>query len=133
MIDSSKDSPSRPEDWTLWLKSAALTPFGPVMPDNYDGVLRDFWQRQFGGHLEAILDIGCGNGALCWIADELLNRAAVAALSDRAIRDLAARVEATGCTVTVLEPFVLTPAVPIGTTLVAVRNASRASLASTQS
>jgi SAM-dependent methyltransferase len=44
------------------------------MPDNYDGVLREFWQRQLGGNPENILDIGCGNGALCWIADELLNR-----------------------------------------------------------
>lgn len=74
MIDSSKDRPSHPDDWTLWLGSAALTPFGPVMPDNYDGALRDFWQRQLRGNPGSILDIGCGNGALCWIADELLNR-----------------------------------------------------------
>ena len=79
MIDRSIDRPSHPDDWTLWLRSAALTPFGPVMPNNYDGALRDFWQRQFGGSPESILDIGCGNGALCWIADELLNRPAVAA------------------------------------------------------
>ena len=64
MIDSSKDRPSHPDDWTLWLGSAALTPFGPVMPDNYDGALRDFWQRQLRGNPGSILDIGCGNGAL---------------------------------------------------------------------
>ncbi len=45
-----------------------------------------------------------------------------AALSDREIRALAQRIEASGCTVTVLEPFALAPAVPIGTTLVAVRD-----------
>lgn len=79
MFDSSIDRPSHPDDWTLWLRSAALTPFGPVMPDNYDGVLRDFWQRQLDSGAKEILDIGCGNGALCWIADELLNRPLVAA------------------------------------------------------
>ena len=79
MIYGSKDRPSHPDDWTLWLRSAATTPFGPVMPDNYDGALREFWQRQFADGPREILDIGCGNGALCWIADELLNRPAVRA------------------------------------------------------
>src|SRR5262245_28314298 len=79
MTESSTGKPSRPEDWTLWLESAAMTPFGPALADNYDGVLRDFWQRQFDGGPAKILDIGCGNGALCWIADELLNRPSVTA------------------------------------------------------
>jgi SAM-dependent methyltransferase len=77
MTEHPADKLSRPEDWTLWLESAPRTPFGPALADNYDGALREFWHRQLAGSPGKILDIGCGNGALCWIADELLNRPSV--------------------------------------------------------
>lgn len=66
---------SRPEDWTRYLQNFTLTSFGRVFPDNYDGTIREFWLQQAdAGEASAIVDIGCGNGALCWILDEHLNR-----------------------------------------------------------
>ena len=66
--------PSRPEDWTQFLRSSTPTSFGAIFPDNYEGPIREFWRQQLTGRLEHIVDVGCGNGALCLIADELLNR-----------------------------------------------------------
>jgi SAM-dependent methyltransferase len=65
---------SSPDDWTLFLQNSTPTSFGPIFPDNYQGAIREFWQRHLTGNLEHAVDVGCGNGALCWIADELLNR-----------------------------------------------------------
>jgi SAM-dependent methyltransferase len=66
---------SRPEDWTRYLQNYTLTSFGRIFPDNYDGAIRQFWlQRAEAVDVADIVDIGCGNGALCWILDEHLNR-----------------------------------------------------------
>jgi ubiquinone/menaquinone biosynthesis C-methylase UbiE len=65
---------SRPEDWERYWQDTWITSFAEQFPDNYDGSFSDFWREQLTGELEHLVDIGCGNGALAWIADELLNR-----------------------------------------------------------
>jgi ubiquinone/menaquinone biosynthesis C-methylase UbiE len=65
---------SAPDDWTTYWQKQKATSFGAVFLDTYDGSIREFWQRQLTGRLDEVVDIACGNGALCWLADEILNR-----------------------------------------------------------
>jgi ubiquinone/menaquinone biosynthesis C-methylase UbiE len=65
---------SQPEDWESYWRKNWITSFAEQFPSNYDGTIRDFWRARLTGDLEEIVDIACGNGALTWIADELLNR-----------------------------------------------------------
>ena len=56
--------------WSTFWDQGFITTFGPSKPDNYDGVLRDFWHEKF---LELpvgarVLDIATGNGAIATIA-----------------------------------------------------------------
>jgi ubiquinone/menaquinone biosynthesis C-methylase UbiE len=65
---------SHPDDWTRYLRNHTLTSFGRIFPDNYDGAIRAFWQQQLTAEpVKHVVDICCGNGALCWIANEILN------------------------------------------------------------
>jgi ubiquinone/menaquinone biosynthesis C-methylase UbiE len=65
---------SKPRDWSRYWQNPFITTFGQVFPANYDGSFLEFWQRELKGPLREVVDVGCGNGALSWIADELLNR-----------------------------------------------------------
>lgn len=67
---------SRPRDWNDHWRGQGPTSFGDFFPSNYDGTILDFWQAQLAGQIEAVVDIACGNGALVWIADEILNKEA---------------------------------------------------------
>lgn len=71
--DSGSASLSTPADWERYWRSRWVTSFAEQFPDNYDGPIREFWQYQLQGHLDEVLDVACGNGALTWIADEILN------------------------------------------------------------
>jgi ubiquinone/menaquinone biosynthesis C-methylase UbiE len=71
--------PSSRDDWTLFLENSTPTSFGLTFPDSYTGSILEFWKEQVRGDLRHVVDIGCGNGALCWIADELLNHPSVEA------------------------------------------------------
>lgn len=69
------DPLSRPEDWTRYLRNYTVTSFGRMFPDNYDGAIREFWEQLLTTEIpDQLVDICCGNGALCWIADEILNQ-----------------------------------------------------------
>jgi ubiquinone/menaquinone biosynthesis C-methylase UbiE len=63
-----------PLDWTPYWKSPSITSFGAMFPNNYDGLILEFWKRQLNGEFNHIVDIGCGNGALTWICNEILNQ-----------------------------------------------------------
>lgn len=65
---------SHPEDWADYWRRGWITSFAEQFPENYDGPIREFWQRQLAGAFEHIVDIGCGNGALTWIVDGIVNR-----------------------------------------------------------
>jgi SAM-dependent methyltransferase len=65
-------TPAVPQ-WSDFWQQGFVTTFGPVMPNNYQGVLADFWRQQFSA-LDAgsrILDIATGNGAVALIAAQV--------------------------------------------------------------
>lgn len=65
-----------PQDWTRYWQRPTITSFGDMFPNNYDDTMLEFWQGQLTGELEHVVDIACGNGALSWIADDILNSGA---------------------------------------------------------
>lgn len=62
-----------PRQWGSYWKRPTITSFGDIFPDNYDASILEFWQRQLTGRTGHIVDIACGNGALTWIGNEILN------------------------------------------------------------
>ena len=59
--------------WSRFWEQGFITTFGASKPDNYDGVVRDFWFEKF---IELpdrarILDIATGNGAIASLAAEV--------------------------------------------------------------
>lgn len=75
--------------WSTFWQQGFITTFGSSKPDNYDGVVLEFWQEKF-VELEngsRILDIAAGNGAIATIAAEVgadLNRDFFVAATDLA-------------------------------------------------
>ena len=65
----------RPEAqyWSPFWSNPTITSFGNLFPSNYDGLMLEFWKRQSCGDLQRVVDLACGNGALTWIANDLLN------------------------------------------------------------
>jgi ubiquinone/menaquinone biosynthesis C-methylase UbiE len=62
-----------PEDWGKFWKEGPITTFGVGFQNNYDGEFHNFWQQQLAGQTGEIIDLCCGNGALVWLSNELLN------------------------------------------------------------
>jgi len=57
----------------MW-EAPSVTTFGSTdFVENYDGAILEFWKSQLQGELNQVIDLACGNGALTWIANELLN------------------------------------------------------------
>jgi len=59
--------------WSSFWRQGFITTFGRSKPDNYDGVVREFWREKF---LELpagarLLDIATGNGAIAILAAEI--------------------------------------------------------------
>jgi len=71
--DAGSTARSRPRDWEKYWQGRWVTSFAEQFPENYDGPIREFWQRQLSGKLDAVVDVACGNGALTWIVDDFLN------------------------------------------------------------
>ena len=63
-----------PDDWSHYWKDSTITTFQGLFENNYTKEILDFWQRHISGEHTHVLDIACGNGALSWIANELLNK-----------------------------------------------------------
>ena len=59
--------------WSPYWTNPTVTSFGNLFPDNYDGVMLEFWQRRIRGDLHHVVDLACGNGALTWIGNDILN------------------------------------------------------------
>ncbi len=62
--------PQAVPQWSDFWQQGFVTTFGPGMPDNYKGVIADFWSSQFErlGDGARILDIATGNGAVAILA-----------------------------------------------------------------
>jgi ubiquinone/menaquinone biosynthesis C-methylase UbiE len=63
-----------PDDWSSYWGIARVTTFGWQFTNNYDHDFLSFWQSQLSVDCEHIIDLACGNGALVWIADEIINK-----------------------------------------------------------
>jgi SAM-dependent methyltransferase len=61
------------QQWSSFWQQGFITTFGASKPNNYDGVVLDFWQEKFSELPQGarILDIACGNGAIGTIAAEI--------------------------------------------------------------
>jgi ubiquinone/menaquinone biosynthesis C-methylase UbiE len=62
-----------PDDWSPFWKLPTITSFGNLFPNNYDEEFLAFWRAQLKDGCNQVVDLACGNGALTWICDELLN------------------------------------------------------------
>jgi ubiquinone/menaquinone biosynthesis C-methylase UbiE len=63
-----------PDDWSSYWGIARVTTFAWQFTNNYDHDFLSFWQSQLSVDCEHIIDLACGNGALVWIADEIVNK-----------------------------------------------------------
>lgn len=61
------------ETWSEVWTTPTLTAFSNSFKENYDGSILKFWESQITGNLDHVVDLACGNGALTWIANDLLN------------------------------------------------------------
>lgn len=62
------------KSWSFMWDNPSITTFGHHdFHDNYDGSILEFWESQLTGTPHHVVDVACGNGALCWIANDLLN------------------------------------------------------------
>lgn len=61
------------KQWSQFWKQGFITTFGASKPDNYDGIVRDFWYEKFAELPSSalVLDIATGNGAIATIAAEV--------------------------------------------------------------
>jgi ubiquinone/menaquinone biosynthesis C-methylase UbiE len=58
-----------PQDWKdLWDRR-----FQTSIEIDYDAEILDFWKQHIIGDISHLVDMACGNGALSWIADDILN------------------------------------------------------------
>lgn len=63
----------KPEEWTNYWDMGTTTTLNSFTSNNYDLQIYDFWKQQLQGKHKHIVDLACGNGALAWIAHEILN------------------------------------------------------------
>lgn len=63
----------REGDWSQFWQGSTITTFQGVYGENYTGEIRQFWQRHLSSEYSSIVDVACGNGALCWIVNELVD------------------------------------------------------------
>lgn len=61
-----------PEEWTEFWNFGGVTTFTTGFDHGYDGSLKDFWTQNIDVTHSRIIDLCCGNGALVWLAHELL-------------------------------------------------------------
>jgi ubiquinone/menaquinone biosynthesis C-methylase UbiE len=62
-----------PTQWTgYWHEDAHINSFGL---ENYNDEVALFWQQQLKAeNYQSILDLACGNGAISWLANDILNK-----------------------------------------------------------
>jgi ubiquinone/menaquinone biosynthesis C-methylase UbiE len=61
------------KDWSIYWTRPTVTSFGNIFPENYDDAILEFWKTQLVGEFRHVVDVACGNGALTWIANDILN------------------------------------------------------------
>ena len=59
--------------WSEYWQYKTITTLSDMFPDNYDLSIADFWRQQLSGDYRSVVDLACGNGALSWLANDMLN------------------------------------------------------------
>lgn len=62
-----------PKYWSPFWKNPTITSFGNLFPKNYDESMLEFWRAQLDPRPSHVVDLACGNGAVVWLCDEILN------------------------------------------------------------
>jgi len=62
------------EQWSALWNRDTVTTLNMMFQDNYDLAVADFWQQLLAGDHERVIDLACGNGALVWLANDILNK-----------------------------------------------------------
>ncbi|MGI9344538.1 MAG: class I SAM-dependent methyltransferase [Gammaproteobacteria bacterium] len=62
-----------PKYWSPFWKNPTITSFGKLFPKNYDESMLEFWRAQLDPRPSHVVDVACGNGAVVWLCDEILN------------------------------------------------------------
>jgi len=62
------------EKWSQYWRHDTITTLGDMFTNNYDLSIADFWNQELKGDFESVIDLACGNGALVWLANEILNK-----------------------------------------------------------
>lgn len=64
------------EEWNSFWKENNITSFVDRFSEGYDGEIKEFWQQNLRpeAKFDKIIDLGCGNGAISWLCNEILNR-----------------------------------------------------------
>jgi ubiquinone/menaquinone biosynthesis C-methylase UbiE len=70
---SGTDDKSDVNIWSRMWEAPTVTTFTGMFGDSYDGSILDFWKSQFVGSPGHVVDVGCGNGAIVWICNDILN------------------------------------------------------------
>lgn len=69
-----KMSKLTPEQWSaLWTRDTVTT-LDSMFPDNYDLSVAEFWKQLLDNEPARVIDLACGNGALVWLANDILNK-----------------------------------------------------------
>ncbi|MFT3931189.1 MAG: class I SAM-dependent methyltransferase [Spongiibacteraceae bacterium] len=68
-----------PEDWSQYWEGSTITTFQGLFENNYSNEIYNFWKNQITKDCSKILDIACGNGALSWLANDILKSLGVQA------------------------------------------------------
>lgn len=63
------------DDWNQFWLGNSVTSFADRFANGYEGEIKKFWIDHLTGAKSAtkVIDVACGNGAICWICDEVLN------------------------------------------------------------
>ncbi|TGD71868.1 methyltransferase domain-containing protein [Mangrovimicrobium sediminis] len=64
----------QPAEWAHFWRQSPVTSMLDAFEASYDLEIRAFWEQHMLPAPEQLVDLATGNGALVWIADEILNR-----------------------------------------------------------
>ena len=73
--DSHTEDSHNKNEWNRFWQGDNVTSFIDRFAEGYDGEVREFWAKHLKDHKskDKIIDLACGNGAICWLCDDVLN------------------------------------------------------------
>lgn len=59
--------------WSSFWDYQTVTSLDSIFTENYDGEVAEFWRDVLLNVPKSVLDLACGNGAITWLANDILN------------------------------------------------------------